>query len=336
MPSQPTVSDLHVNRPLTQVMMHHTLQLNRFAFNQVFPVVGVQKQSDSYYVWDRNDIQRDDAGELTAGSAAPRTVARLSTDSYNCRVYAIAEAIDDQQRANADAPISQMPDLGAAMRVAGKIALRMERRWVERCFTTGVWKGSTKSGGADLDGSTADFTQFASPSTGSPVSVLREQIFHLAKIAPMEEIVLTLAPDVARVLLDHDDFIDRLTDNEDRNLTPGKMANILGIGRVVIPMAGYSSVKETQPSAGNTPNQNSFVFSDDAMLLSWAPAAPSIKEPSAGYTFAWEGLTGSMEGQRILRYRDENVHSDIIEAQGAFDPKVTAPEFGIFFTDCLP
>ena len=53
----PTASDVHVNRPLTNVMQAWALGRPRYAFNRVFPIVGVPKQADQYFVWSREDIQ---------------------------------------------------------------------------------------------------------------------------------------------------------------------------------------------------------------------------------------------------------------------------------------
>jgi len=326
---QPTASDVHVNRPLTNVMIAWSLRPGAFAFNTVFPMVPVMKQSDKYFVWDRKDAHRDQAAERGPGGKAPVTVRRLSTDQYQCTVYSIAEAIDDQVRANQDAPLNL--DRSASRNVGDKIMLRFERKWATNFFVTGVWTGSTT--GTDLVGG-VDFTQFAAPATGSPTTVIREQIFHLAKLnVRPEEMTLTLGPDVFRVFLDHDDFLNRLSDNEPQILNQQRIATILGIRQVVVPMLGFNPDNETEPGAFSSPNTNEFVF-NDSMLLSWAPTAPSITDPSAGYTFWWRGLTGGNNGMRILRYRDEP-HTDMIEGEGTLDPKATAPELGVFFSDCL-
>lgn len=327
--SNPTPSDVHVNRPLTNVLIDwRNTNANMYAWNRVFPVVPVQKQSDQYFVWDRLDAQRDEARERGPGAAAPVTVARLGTDFYNCKVYGLAERIDDQTRANADAPLDL--DSSAVRRLGNKMMLRMEKRWIENFFTTGVWTGSTT--GTDLVGG-VDFTQFAAPGTGSPVTVIREQIFQLMKLGvDPRTMKLTIGPDVFRVFLDHDDFLERYEQVQASILNEQLMAAVLGIGEVIVPMGIENPLIEGAGSSGT--NSNVFLNGDN-MLLSWAPTAASISEPSAGYSYVWSGLVGSNAGMRILRMRDDIHHSDHIEAEGAIDPKVTAPELGVFFSDCL-
>ena len=47
--SQPTVSDLHVDRPLTNVSTAFIQQEPRFIATRVFPLVSVAKQTDKYF-----------------------------------------------------------------------------------------------------------------------------------------------------------------------------------------------------------------------------------------------------------------------------------------------
>lgn len=319
----PTSSDVHVNRPLTNVMQSYALASNRYAFNRVFPIVNVPSQADSYFVWTREDIHRDEAKEMGPGARAPVTVARLSTDSYQCKVYGLAEQIPDQVRANADAPLNL--DRSATRRVADKIMLRMEKLWVSKFFTTGVW-------GTDLVGG-VDFAKFAAPSTGTPVSTIRAQVFELAKLGVDPKMMkLTVGPDVFRVLLDHQDFLERYEQVQVSILNEQLMAAVLGIGEVIVPMGIENPLAEGVAQSGI---QNSYVAADN-MLLSFAPPAASIDEASAGYTFAWSGLVGAAAGgMRILRMRDDFHHADHIEGQAALDCKATAPELGVFFSDCL-
>ena len=60
-----------------------------------------------------------------------------------------------------------------------------------------------------------------------------------------------------------------------------------------------------------------------------APTGLSLDTPTAGATFSWTGFTGATQsGIRIRRYRDEDIQSDWVEAEMAFDHKVTAAELG--------
>jgi hypothetical protein len=107
------------------------------------------------------------------------------------------------------------------------------------------------------------------------------------------------------------------------------MAAVLGIGKIIVP-----NIAENTAAEGATAVQ-AFIMSD-SMLLTWSPPGASITQPSAGYTFVWDGLLrGASNGVAIMNWRDEKHHSDMIEGWIACDPKVTASELGVFFSDCI-
>lgn len=322
----PTLQDVHVDRPLTNVMINWiNRQGSKYAFNNAFPFVNVDSKSDEYFVWDRGDIHRDEAQELAPGARARVTVSRLSTSNYNCKVFALAKKIADQIRSNADAPLQL--ERQAVGELNRKIFLRWEKQWVTKFFSAGLWTGSTTA--ADLVGG-VDFTQFAAPGTGNPVSVIRTQIFHLMKLGvdPMT-MTLTMGAEVFQVLVDHDEFLSRYEQTQAAIMTEQLMAAVLGIGRVVVP----NSVENT--AAEGATATNAFVLGKH-MLLSWAPAAPSKEEPSAGYTFVWTPENGGAgPGGRVFKMRDDFAHSDHVEVHAAFDPRITAPELGVFFLNAV-
>ena len=55
-------------------------------------------------------------------------------------------------------------------------------------------------------------------------------------------------------------------------------------------------------------------------------------EPSAGYTFTWNGLLGSSAfGTRVKRFDVPLKNSIRIEGEMAYDMKVISAEAGVFF-----
>ncbi len=58
--------------------------------------------------------------------------------------------------------------------------------------------------------------------------------------------------------------------------------------------------------------------------------------PSGGYTFSWTGYTGAGPlGQRISRFRIEQIRSDRVEIEQAYDMKQVSAEVGVFFTTII-
>jgi hypothetical protein len=54
-------------------------------------------------------------------------------------------------------------------------------------------------------------------------------------------------------------------------------------------------------------------------------------QPTAGYQFLWTGMYGSMDGQRISRFRMPHLKCDRIEIETCFDFKLVSADLGFFF-----
>ncbi len=90
--AQPTVADVHINRPLTDVSVAFMQNATDFVADRVFPTVPVAKQSDLYFVYEREDWYRSQAerrapGTESAGSGwnLYETEAVLAVGCRNCR-----------------------------------------------------------------------------------------------------------------------------------------------------------------------------------------------------------------------------------------------------------
>jgi hypothetical protein len=322
MPSLPTPGDVHVNRPLTNIAIAFMQEERNFVAGRVFPTVPVAKQSDSYYIWDRADFHRDEAREVGPGGEAPIGALRLSTDNYNAKVYKFAHLISDQERANQDEVIDL--DRTKTEDVMRKLLIRREKDWATKYFTTGVWTGSTTA--ADLVGG-VDFTVWSNYAASDPVTDIRAQIFHMAKLGvnPLR-MKLTVGAEVFLKLLDHPKFIERFEQVQASILNEQLMASVLGIGEVVVPMSVNNTAAE-----GATATM-AYIHGKSA-LLTYSPPAAGIDMPSAGYTFAWTGLTGAQgTGVRMKRFRRDVRDSDQIQGESAWDQKVVSSILGVFFS----
>jgi hypothetical protein len=92
---------------------------------------------------------------------------------------------------------------------------------------------------------------------------------------------------------------------------------------------------ETTSKLGASTRTSAFIGGKHA-LLAYVPPAPGIMTPSAGYTFAWTGYLGAgPDGQRIKRFRMENLAADRIEIEMAFDMKVISADLGAFFNNAV-
>jgi hypothetical protein len=104
--AQPTLTSVHVNRPLTNISQAYMQDNDDYIAGKIFPMVPVQKQSDSYFIYTKDDWFRSVAqlrgpGTESAGGGYP-----LTTATYYAPVYAVHKDVDEQVRANSDDPLN--------------------------------------------------------------------------------------------------------------------------------------------------------------------------------------------------------------------------------------
>jgi hypothetical protein len=315
---QPTLTDVHVNAPLTNVSVAYMQQDENFIATKVFPVVPVDHRSDLFYTFAKNDWLRDEAQPRADASESAGSGYGVSTDSYSCDVFALHKDVGDQAKANADPGIDL--DRGAAQFVAKKLLLRQEIQWVTDVFKTGVW-------GTDVTPTTLWNDDSSDPI--NDVDAGKEQILSVTGYEPN---TLVLGYQVYRQLKRQPDIVDRLKYTQGitgRTVTPQLLAAMFDVERVLVAKAIKATNKEGEAAA------YSFVFGKHAWLGYVAPN-PSPMEPSAGYTFSWRGVSDGMGADvGTVRIPMPLKRATRIESQTAFDNKVVASDLGYFFNGAV-
>jgi hypothetical protein len=148
---QPTFGQVHVNAPLTNISVAYIQSADNFIFSKVFPYLPVDKQSDVYFVYTKNDWFRDEAKlRAPATESAGSGYGMDTPPSYNCLEYSLHKDIPDQVRRNADNPLN--PDREATEFVTNRLLLRQEIQWTTDFFGTSIWgTDKTLSGTAPVE-----------------------------------------------------------------------------------------------------------------------------------------------------------------------------------------
>lgn len=316
---QPTLSDVHVDGPLTNLSVRFTQSNDTFLANKVFPMVRVQHRSDQYYTYDRSFWFRSDAQLRGPATESAGSGYEIGTDNFSCDVFAVHKDVDDQTRANVDAQITL--DRDATEFVTQHMLQRREQEYVQSFMQTTIW-------GTDVVGGT-DFTVWDDYANSDPISDLREGIISMAKETAYKPNQLVLGPEVWDKLQDHPDFLDRIKFTQKGIVGTDLLAELLGIDKIHIAWAIRNTAAEGETAAYD------FHHGKNALLLHVA-SSPGLNTVSAGYTFVWSGLFGAGEnGIRIKRFRMEQIASDRIEAEEAVDQKVVSAELGYYFDACV-
>ncbi len=319
--ANPDVADLHVNAMLTNISIGYTNP--EYVADRVFPLVGVNKQSDIVPEYDKSFWFRDDArirapgGELHYGEYKV-----TKTDTYFCHNYQFAIPIPDEQAANADAPF--MPERDATRLVTDKLQLRREVAFATDFMVTSVW-------GTDDDNAATDWSDYAN---SDPISNAETAALTIRQAIGRRPNKLVLADDVWQKLKNHPLLLDRIngaaSPGNPAIVTKALVAALLELEEILVISAIKTSSDEGVAEASATYTD---VSTKDALFI-YVPANPGLFTPAAGYTFYWRPLTGGGP-QFVRRIRDEKQRRTEIDAHSYFDQKKTCAKAGYFFNTII-
>ena len=309
----PTLSQVHINKPLTNISIMYRQQAAGYIASRIFPTVPVVKQSDSYFEYDRADFLRDMAQVRGPSQESAGSGYNLSNTSYTAKVFAFHKDVDDQVRENTDSPLSA--DRDATEFVTQVMLTRMEKEWTDTYFTTSVW----------------DTDVTPSPTwddvTSTPIKDVKTGTRTIKQNTGFKPNKLVIGWQVNEQLTEHPNIVDRIKYTSADSITPALLARYFEIDEVLVAEAVI------QTGAAGTPASYSFIHGKNA-LLAYAAPRPAIQQPSAGYMFEWTGISyGLGVRQAVGRIPMPwlgrgNVR---IEGQIAFDPKVVSTPLGYFF-----
>ena len=317
---RPTRGDVHVNGLLGNLAVKYILGEHMYAAADIFPIVPVDKQSDNYVVYDKGDFLRDEATERAPATESEGGNYDIDTTPYYlCRNYAFHKDVDDDNRDNADKPID--PDKDAMQYTMQKLLLKRERVFIGNYFKAGVW--TTEYTGVSGTPSTNEFKKW-SASGSKPVKDVDTWTNDIEAQTGMRPNVLGIAPDVLSALKDNSDIISRIQYTQKGIITTDILAELFDIDKVVVLRGTYNSAAKGAATAMTR-------MTSGQLLLAYAAPRPSTELPSAGYIFAWKGRFGNSKlGSRIKKFRMEHLNADRVEAELSIDPKMVAPDLGVY------
>ncbi len=314
--AQPTTSSVHVDRVLTNVSIAYIQSQDNFIATKVFPNIPVDKRSNVYFTYTKNDWFRDEAQVRAPATESAGSGYGLSTASYSADVFAFHKDVDDQVRANSDAPLS--PDMDATKFVTSRMLLRQEIQWVTDYFATSVW--GTDSTPTNL---------WSNYSTSDPIEDIEAAKQTILTNTGFMPNTLVVGYPVWRQLKNHPDFVDRIKYTSSDNISTAIIAKLFELDNIYVAKAVKATNLENETAA------YSLTHGKHALLLYVNPS-PGLLAPSAGYTFSWTGVSDGLGlNVGVSRIPMPWIKSDRIEAQMAWDNKVVATDLGYFFNGAV-
>ena len=99
-----TPSQVHIDQPLSNLTLAYVQEQTNFVADKVFPTVGVARQSDKYYIYDRANMNRSgDVKKLAPRTEVNRIGMAISNAAYYAIVYGLGMDFDEQTIAHEDA-----------------------------------------------------------------------------------------------------------------------------------------------------------------------------------------------------------------------------------------
>lgn len=291
-----------------------------FISDKLFQVVGVKMQTAKYWeyprgAWWRSAAQIRGPGQESAGTSWQVQ----SKDAYHCELVSLHVDIDDFARANGAGVFNL--DSDATRFLAGHIKLKREYDFLQKVYNTGIW-GTEFTPSVKWDQPSATIFK----DIRSQMSVVKVKTGKRPNKIVFQEKVWDVIQDSA-------DMLSRVTggsttDNPAR-ATKEQVAKILELDEVLVAGAISNTGVEGQLDAFSyTPGQHA--------LLLYVPRTPGLMQPTSGYTFVWTELYGlGPQGERVAKFRMENLRSERIEAEANWDHKVLGPDYGCLITSVL-
>jgi hypothetical protein len=314
----PTASDVHVDQLLTNIS---TAYINdSYIADQIFPIVGVQKQSNKLVAYNQSAWFRNEAAIRTPGTEPKVGEYDVDTSAtYFCDQYAIGRDIPDEVRENADMPFNL--DREATMYVTDKLQMLREVKFATDFFAASVW-GTDKTGGAD-------FTVWSNYGGSSPLTDVESFKDTVNGKIAKDPNTFVIGKQVELQLKWHPDIMDVFKYTQTPLIGNDKLKAVFGFDRVLVGRALYTTDKEGTAEGSVTYTR---VWGKHGLML-YVPSGPSLMEPAAGYTFVWRSIPGA--DQAIYRFRDEKRRKDTIYGYANFDQKATATAAGLFVSGAV-
>ncbi len=318
----PEVSDIHVDAPLTDVSTAFFQDATAFIAGTVAPIILTDKKTGLYFVYDKNDLLRDEMKQRATGSESVGSDYDVSTDTFASRRYALHDDVDSEEEANADPAID--PEVDATEVLAQKFLIRRERDWVSKFFVTGVW-------GTELDGGAGAFTggvQWSDKVSSDPQEDIEAAKLTILSNTGFEPNTLIVGAETHKALKLHPQVKEQFKYTTADSITEAMMARFLEIENYKVSKGVFATNVEGGTEAYD------FIGADNA-LLAFVNPRPAKKRPSAMYNFAWQGHIPNPYGGFMRRIEVPLRTSVRIEIEGWWEHKVVSTDLGFFFLDCV-
>ena len=325
-----TPAQVHLDAPLSNLTLAYVQSQEVFIADKVFPVVGVPKQSDKYYLYDRANANRSgDVKKLAPRTEVNRIGLKLSNDAYFADVYGLGMDFDEQTIANEDTMLSIRAD--GAQTLVNRMLIHREKQFASTFFVDGVWTTSV-TGQTNASGNQPILWSDYVNSTPIANVTLAARTMQLTS-GGFKPNTMVVGKEVRDILVNHPDILARLnggsTVNNPALIVDSKLAEIFGVEKFLV----MEAVENT--AADGAAEASAFIGGKNA-LLAYTPSSAGLMTPASGLTFAWNNIEGASNlGITVESFSDDALKrmqvAEHIQVKMAYEMKLVGADLGYFF-----
>ena len=321
------------NLYLTNMSMAYFANPEDFVAPSVFPICPVQQSKESYYIFSKADLARDNVRRKPDYGKVQPAIFSETDATYACKVDQVIVGIDqirtlDYTRARAPGVID--PRRAKVRFATEQMRIHLDRIFSESFFRPGVWAQEYEGVTGTPTGN--QFKKF-NDANFEPVDFFDQRIRDIKQQGRRKPNRLVLGYDAYLGLKNNPDLLERVkytgTTANPANVTPSVLAQLFGVEQVKI-------LESTYNAAGLGQDEDmQFICDTKGALLCYATPTPAIDEPSAGYIFTWDML-GNGNYMAFDQFEGEKgTHTEYIEGLMATDMRKTADDLAIYFKNCV-
>lgn len=228
--------NLHVNRPLTNLSIQYKNEA--MIWREVLPVIEVDKRSDLYFKYAKENALRLVDDKIGPKSMANEVGMEVSTENFSVKDHALADWIPLESKDNADLPMDQAIDVNDNLNMLLDVA--QEKRVVDVAFAAATYPTGNK---VTLSG-TAQWGQAAD----DPIKNVQDAI----ETCFMRANTLVFGVDAWLVFRRLPEVLDAVKSSTRQQGTPGgfatapEVAALFEVERILVGRSRYVTSKEGQ------------------------------------------------------------------------------------------
>jgi hypothetical protein len=300
----PLVKNIHIDQALTNIS--RKVKNTSLIADQIWPIVPVKKDSDEYFVYDSANLRAVDT-KWARKTKANEIDWEASTEPYKTERMALSQLITDDERQNADTPISVETD--TTENLTELMLIDREKKLQTILSTLANFDAGAQPALAAAD-RWDNFTS-ASSDPNQDVATARSVIYGKIFRRPN---VMVLPYEVYEKVREHPKVQERIKYTQTAIVTADLLAKLWDLEKVLI--AGGGENTGAEGAADNL----AYIW-PKRVWLGWVSPRPALRMPSWGYHL-------QSKKNKTERWRDDEREGDMFRVSWKETPKLVTQSAG--------